>query len=338
MSFRLPNPTLFVLVGLVLVVALAVGQQHRGQSQSSQAVSFAQATAGVAAGANGEDVAGANGTVQPPPPGFPAPVDILQRAIAVLESRQSISARVRQNSEIFGRRPVGSGTYFEQRLPGVTLFRLEMRLQLDDQSSSLLQVCDGRYIWDYRQICTQESVVRIDLDRVNHDLEEAGKWQPGYMGSLPGMGGLPRLMRALGSNFNFVRADQTFLRRQSPAWRLEGLWTPAKLAQLLPEQAKSIQGGKAPNLSKLPKQVPDRVVVFLGADDLFPYRIEYHRQPDKKEPPGAISDKMMSEIDFYEPVFDVPIPPGRFFYNPPQNVAQTDETDKFLIGMGLKPK
>ncbi len=261
MSFRLPNPAIFVLVGLVLVVALTVVQQHRGESQSTQPASVSQPTAGVAAGANG--------TLQPPPPGSPTPADIFRRAVTLLESRQSISARVRQTSEIFGRRPLGSGIYLEQRLPGVTLFRLEMRLQLDDQPSSLLQVCDGHYVWNYRRIFQQETLVRIDLDRVNRHLEEAGKWQPGWMGGLPALGGLPRLMQALGSNFNFTRADQTLLRNQVPAWKLEGLWTPARLEQLLPEQAKSIQGGKAPNLSSLPSQVPDRVVVFLGMDDLF---------------------------------------------------------------------
>jgi hypothetical protein len=329
MSFRLPNPTIFVLAGLVLFVALTVVQQHRGQSQSTQSASIAQPTAGAAAGANG--------TLRSPPPGSPTPGNIFQRAITLLESRQSISARVRQSSEVFGRRPVGSGIYLEQRLPGVTLFRLEMRLQLDDQPSSLLQVCDGHYIWNYRQILQQETLVRIDVDRVNHHLEEAGKWQPGYMGSLPGLGGLPRLMQAIGSNFNFTRADQTLLRSQVPAWRLEACWTPAKLERLLPEQARAIQGGKSPNLSNLPKQVPDRLVIFLGMDDLFPYRIEYLRQPDKKESSEATSDKMMTEIDFYNVAFDVPIPPTRFLYNP-GNLPPTDETDKFLNAMGLGGK
>ncbi len=338
MSFRLPNPTILVLAGLVLVVALMVVQQYRGQFQSSQPISVAQPTAGVAAGANGFGVAaGANGTVQSPPPGTPAAADIFQRAIARLESRQSISARVRQNNEIFGRRPVGSGIYLEQRLPGVTLFRLEMRLQLDDQPSALLQVCDGHYVWNYHQILQQETLVRIDLDRVNHHLEEAGKWQPGCMAGLPAIGGLPRLVEALGSSFNFTRADQTLLRGQLSAWRLEGLWTPARLEQLLPEQAKSIQGGKTPNLSTLPKQAPDHVVVFLGMNDLFPYRIEYRRRPDKQGSPDAASDKMMTEIDFYDVAFDVPLPQSRFLYNP-GNLLPTDETDKFLHAMGVGGK
>jgi hypothetical protein len=265
-------------------------------------------------------------------------VDILQRAIAVLESRQSISARVRQSSDIFGRHPLGSGIYLEQRdqqRPDVTLFRLEMRLQLDGQPSSLLQVCDGHCIWSYREIFQQQTLVRIDLDQVNRKLAEAGKWQPGGMGSLPTLGGLPRLLQAVSSNFHFARAEQTLLRSQVPAWRLEGLWTPAKLERLLPEQAKSIQGGKTPDLSNLPKQVPDRVVVFLGMDDLFPYRIEYRRQPDKKESPEAASDKMMTEIDFYDVAFDAAIPSSRFLYSP-GSLPPADETEKFLGTLGLK--
>jgi hypothetical protein len=255
----------------------------------------------------------------------------------VLQSRQSISARVRQNNDIFGRRPVGSGIYLEQRAPTVTLFRLEMRLRLDDDFSSLLQVCDGHYIWNYNQIFAQETLVRIDLDRVNQRLEEAGKLQPPSPASLLGVGGLPHLMQSIGSSFNFVQADQTRLRGQVPTWQLEGLWTPAMLAQLLPEQAKAIQGGKAPDLSRLPSHAPDRVVVFLGADDLFPYRIEYHRQLDKKASPEATSDRIMTEIDFYDVAFDVPIPPSRFIYSP-GNLPPADGTDKFLSAMGLGPK
>jgi hypothetical protein len=343
MSFRLPNPTIFVLASLVVVVALTVVEQRRGQSQSPQPVSVAQPTAGVAAGANGTVqptagvAAGANGTVQPTPTGSPNPVDVFQRAIAVLESRQSISARVRQNCDIFGRHPVGSGIYLEQRLDGVTRFRLEMRLLLDDQPSSLLQVCDGRFIWTYRQMLQQETLSHVDLERVNHKLAEGGKLQPGGMGSLPIIGGLPRLLQTTCSNFNFARADQTLLRGQVPAWRLEGLWTPARLQRLLPEQAKSIQAGKPPNLSSLPRQVPDRIVVFLGMDDLFPYRIEYHRQPDKRESPEAASDRIMAEIDFYDVAFDVPIPPTQFLYNPGR-LQPTDETDKFLGTLGLGGK
>jgi hypothetical protein len=212
-----------------------------------------------------------------------------------------------------------------------------MRLRLDDDFSSLLQVCDGHYIWNYNQIFAQETLIRIDLDRVNQRLEEAGKSQPPPTGGLSGVGGLPRLMQSIGSSFNFVRADQTRLRGQVPTWRLEGLWTPARLAQLLPEQAKAIQGGKAPDLSRLPTHAPDRVVVFLGADDLFPYRIEYHRQLDKKASPAATSDRIMTEIDFYDVAFDVPIPPSRFIYSP-GNLPPTDGTDQFLSAMGLGRK
>jgi hypothetical protein len=319
MSFRLPNPTLFVLAALVLAVVVAVAQQHRGQPPSPQVVSAAQST------------------TPAPPPGTPTATEVFQRAVALLQSHQSLSARVALSSDIFGRRPLGSGIYHEQRIPGVTLFRLEMRLQLDGQPSGLLQVCDGHHIWIYRQILQQDSLVRIDLDRVNHALGEAGRWQPGNMGGLPAIGGLPRLLQGIGSNFNLARVDRFLLRGQIPAWRLEGLWTTARLAQLLPDQAKAIQAGKAPNLFKLPKHLPERVLVFFGMDDLFPYRIEYCRRPDKKESSDVAADKIVTQIDFYEPAFDAPIPPGRFDYMP-GNLPSTDETDKFLAALGVGKK
>ncbi len=46
---------------------------------------------------------------------------------------------------------------------------------------------------------------------------------------------------------------------------------------------------------------------------------------------------MMTEIDFYDVAFDVPIPPIRFLYNP-GNLPPTDETDKFLNAMGVGGK
>ena len=50
-----------------------------------------------------------------------------------------------------------------------------------------------------------------------------------------------------------------------------------------------------------PSYLPDRVVLILGQDDLFPYRIEYRRAVDKKGGPSADDEgRLLVSIDLDE--------------------------------------
>ena len=94
-----------------------------------------------------------------------------------------------------------------------------------------------------------------------------------------GLGGLEETLRNLSAQFRFYQVNDASLgadRRTA----LVGLWTDALVLQMLPDQKVAIEGGKSPDLSRLAPHVPDHVVLLLGPDDLFPYRIEFRRSTD----------------------------------------------------------
>jgi hypothetical protein len=264
----------------------------------------------------------------------------VEQAIHALESRRSVSARIRQRVDLFGHKPVGSGTYFEQRVENEPYprFRLSLRVRLGEQSSTLLQICDGRRSWTYGELDGSETLSRIDVDRVQRVLEEKGDaGRLSVMGKWPGLGGLPRLLRGLHANFKFTPVGQTRLSDQLTAWTLRGEWNREMLTKLLPGQKEAIDQGKPPDWSRLPEHLADHVVLYLGTADRFPYRIEYRRRdPDRKEGPSGPQSKAIGTLEFRQVDLAASIPPGRFDYQP-GDVEWTDQTDRFLEDLGLGP-
>ncbi len=273
----------------------------------------------------------------PQPPGAPQSVAslqaqrILERAILNMEGRRSVSAQVRQSIDLFGKQPLGVGVYLEQRSESGLLFRLEMRIQAGTEPSSLTVVCDGPHLWSYRAFgkegAEEQTLERVDVLRVARALEDAGRMpRPGTIGDWPGLGGLDRLLRGIRGAFKFDTVEQIQLRQQMPVWRLCGEWRGTDGAE---------DAGAAPakplDLKSLPPQVPPRVAIYLGQEDLFPYRIEY--LGDGGSGP-ARSTKPLVTIDFYEVSLNVAIPPTRFIYKP-GGLEYTDETKAFLRRMGV---
>jgi len=261
--------------------------------------------------------------------------ELLKHAILTLENRPSVSARIRQSVDLFGHKPVGSGVYLEQRSEGKPLFRLEMRMQLGSEPSSLLHVCDGRHLWQYRKIREAETLSRIDVGRVAEALEESGKLHEiAKVGYWPGLGGLPRLLRGLYAAFDFTSVEETRLADQIPVWRLRGEWKQARLAKLLPEEDLA-ETGKPVDFSRLPPHLPDHVLVFLGKTDEFPYRIEYRRRaPNGHQTENDSGGRAVVTVELHQVDFNAPIHPTRFLYNP-GDLEYSDDTDHFIKSLGL---
>ena len=157
---------------------------------------------------------------------------------------------------------------------------------------------------------------------------------------LPGLGGLPKLLRGLDANFLFTTAERGRYAEtpttQRAMWRLQGGWQPAQLPRLLPKQAAAIAEGKPADLRQLPRYLPDRVVLFLGFDDLFPYRIEYRRAVDKKgDSAAADKGRLLVSIDLDEVTLNAGIDRTRFVYNPGSG-EPVDQTGAFLQSLGAK--
>ena len=261
-------------------------------------------------------------------------------AVRTLEGRNGVSARIRQRIDLFGKQFVGSGVYFQQRAGSDHLIRLELRILVGNQQSSLLQVLappnsDGHYLWTYRKLPDGEKLSRIDLVRAARALKKA-ETMPGRgtEGTLVGFGGLPKLLRGLQAAFDFDTVQPARFDRLA-VWTLRGHWKPDRLAKILPDQKAAIEAGEPADLSKLPDHLPDHVVLMLGQEDLFPYRIEYRRGIARKEG-GEKDSRALVTMELFDVKLDVPIDRTRFIYNP-GNTRFVDETDSFLSSLGTTP-
>jgi hypothetical protein len=347
MAARLPIlPALWILaVGPILAggCGRAPGTRTAGPADgSSAAVSsggFAPASGGRRPGAS---PAGRGSPVplrgpNDEPAGSPRGQAILEAAVQALDSRRCVSARIRQQVDMFGKQLVGSGVYFQEWAGGDYLIRLELRIQVGDRVSSLLQVLsppspEGRYLWTCRKMPGDEKLTRIDVVRATRALEKAENTpRLGPEGSGVALGGLPKLLRNLQAAFDFDSAQQGRFGRL-PVWRLQGRWKPERLGKILPEQKAAIEAGEPPDLNQLPEHLPDCVVLMLGQEDLFPYRIEYRRGIAGKAGRQDASRALVT-MELFDVKLDVPIDRTRFIYNP-GNMKFSDETDSLLSSLG----
>jgi hypothetical protein len=287
---------------------------------------------------------GLNTTERLPPAavtGAPAPPQaqsLLPLAVQAIEARDSISTRVRYEAYLFDKHMIGSGSYQEQHRDGKNLLRLELRTQLGDRLSSLVQVCDGRYLWTYRNSPSETKLFQIDLARVASALKDAqNPPESRDLGILPGLGGLPKALHALEAAFDFSKIEQgRWGQRKQLVWRLTGQWKRAQLIKILPNQAATIESGQPADLSKLPEPLPDQVVVLLGQEDLFPYRFEYRRElTEKPSNPNEPTSRPLVTMDLYEVSFNVPIDATQFIYNP-AGLQPIDQTQRYLDSLGGK--
>jgi hypothetical protein len=257
------------------------------------------------------------------------PEELLRRSIEMIEGRHSISAEVTHCIDIFGQKLVGKGTYCEQRSGPHPLVRFELKTPTGDSESLLLQVCDGRHMWNYRVLMGQPRLDRVDLELLAKTVRRRGGAGQGGtgLGDTITLGGIPALLRSIQESFAFDLAESESL-YDMPVWRLRGRWRPARLATLLPEQAEAIQQGRVVSaagevdLTRLPERLPDHIYIWLGKDDLFPYRIEYCRTEN-----GSGESRAIVAMQFLQVSFNVPLDPKCFVFRP-GSVPVTDRTSE----------
>ena len=258
---------------------------------------------------------------------------LLRQAIFALESRHSISAEIGLQVDLFDKHLLGRGVYREDRSGPHPLVRLELKMPLGDAMGTLVQVCDGEYLWTYRQLHDDGKLTRVNLARVAKALEQEGETgEPDSMGQIAALGGLPRMLRGLENAFHFDASHSDAFHEDSvqetvlhgvPVWRLCGRWKPDRLAKILPGKK------DATRLDTLPPHLPDRVVLMLGKQDLFPYRIEYRRGGGRDGRPESPPGRTLVAVQLLNVSLNVPIDPAMFVYRPGA-VTVSDRTESFI--------
>lgn len=281
----------------------------------------------------------------PPEPARPTvaaptevPGDLISQAAAQLLREPTFQAKLRQRFALFGQALAGSGTYLHKRSPRGLLLRMEWKLPVGGQLTSVQQICDGRFLWVRRDLPPSVVLSRVDLQRVQWALQTAPQPRPADSGfQAMSFGGLPRLLEDLSANFDFPPARSATV-EGVPVWIVEGTWKPDRLTQML-------SGGKddaaAPSVhvaSRLPSHLPHRVQAVIGKQDLIPRRIDYLRDPAATDagPPAIAQPVHMATIEILEPIRGEPIDDHLFTYEPGQQEV-IDHTDMFVESM-LSPK
>ncbi len=263
----------------------------------------------------------------------PTSSQILTEAAASLARHRSVAASMRQRIDLYGRRLVGSGSYRQLQTGTDLLFRLELKVPVGETLASLLQVCDGRYLWTYRVLPDKQveqgldaSLSAVDLNRVREM-----SFTP-RVGSVNfGLGGLPGLLNQTAHVFDFRRARRSVL-HGTPVWILSGeirqeVWRQLGGAETAGEGGANLE------------HVPDLVNVAVGTDDLFPYQFEFRKtRPDEPSLGAAMIARSDSwpimTLELFEVQIDVPVDPEIFSFRPP-NFQIDDVTEEFLANERL---
>ena len=261
------------------------------------------------------------------------PPALLEAAQRALQSRGAIAAQVRHEVHLFDKDLAGFGSYLEHRQGLAHRVRMELRIQLGDQTSTFLQVCDGDFVWTYRRLRDDARLSRIDVGRVKRALQKAQRTsnhrQMAGTDLLPSLGGLPRLLQGLQDSFDFTRAEPAQLGKQKrPVWKLHGRWKTEQLVKLLPGQEASLRQGRPADLSKLPLHPPDRVILSLGQEDGFPYRVDYRRT-------GTDGSRALVTMELFDVHYPRDVDLRHFVYNP-GDLEYSDRTDGYLESLGVE--
>lgn len=265
--------------------------------------------------------------------------ELLATAIRNADARQSVTAQLHLTISLFGQQMVGSGSYLEQGYTTTRQARFDASIQLGGRAATLLDVCDGRNIWYLRECGNDRVLSWIDLSRVSAAVANTTPPLPdGLMTIWSRALGFGKTLRRINDGFRFHDVESTEL-EQVPMWRLTGVWRPETLGRIVPAQQEKLAQGKPPNYAAIGPQIPDHVVVYLGKEDFFPFRWEFHRCYSFGMPRTPLkargSDTLMLAVQWSRVTFNLPLDPVYFTYNP-GGVKPTDLTLPILRHYGLK--
>lgn len=286
----------------------------------------------------------------------------LLMAIARLEQRASVTARIQHEANVEGLLLVGKGEYLQQGRGTSRHVRWLLESQNEGVRASLLQSTDGSFLWTDRHIATGRHIQRVDLWQLRRMnkliMDEEGDGNsvqsaPFSPQLAAGFGGLPMLLESLRTHFEFTspgvfRAPASLGLGSQPVLGLIGRWRLESLAAVVADltdvdQQQLTSAAMTERLEQrlasgqLPKRLPLNVLILLGQHDLFPYLIEYRAADDllasEDLPPQSLfqlSRQPMARLEFFDVVFDRDISTVEFIYEPPVEPAWYDGTDTYV--------
>lgn len=330
MKYKLP-----ILTGLVLVGFILYGAENAYQSTSifpklnAQTASTVENNSslniGIPVDADGNPM---DTTAQPQEKTQAAAEElltdskaILKRAIVQLHSESRFQASVRHKIHMFDQQLVGTGHYRQFGNDSIKRLRFELKTQVGEKTSSVIQVCDGRHLWTRENLTEGTTLSRIDVRFIQDELAEyerdngVGKFTANW-GANIAMGGLPRLLTSIDLCFDF-RSVKEATYEDIPVWVMVGTWK-SEVKERIIEQFNSG--------TQLPAHLPDAVQLVLGRD------VEYKFIPREIQYLRILADqtaKPMVSLQLYDITRLVDMNSSQFEYQRGEQVI-VDRTQAFL--------
>jgi hypothetical protein len=207
-------------------------------------------------------------------------------------------------------------------------------------------VCDGRFLSIRRVLPGGTTVGRVDLSQIRAAIDRSGRqaWTDASTNWMA-LGGLPRLLASVTEHFVFS-APQPNRVDNTPVWTVEGRWKQKQkqkekhLASLSSEQNGPVLAGAPVDATQAPPHLPDRVLVVLRKDDLFPVRIDFRRSASDARNSGGSSggeSQSMVVLEFLEILVPARLDDSQFQYQPGKEQV-VDHTELYLQTLKWVPE
>lgn len=271
-------------------------------------------------------------------PATPAEL-LIDAAKTKLAQLKSCAANIEENVDMLNQHITLKGQYFMAPQYRV-YFRLSLG-KLADSAGTTLQVCDGETLWDYQAILESQVyhkfsikpvMERLNSPDIDPKLRDQFKEGMGFAGPETLLTGLRRL-------FRFGQEKEEAKIGDRPVYVLRGEWKDRK-GLTGPDQRQVNATGM------LPPYIPKLVVLHLGKDDGWPYKVELLGQAPtslydtRKRGPDGRPIGSRSSIESVAPTkivleyTDVKLNPtldiGQFAFQAPSTAPVDDGTDMIV--------
>ncbi len=263
----------------------------------------------------------------------------IDEAIKRVRAVQSVSADLRVSADMLDQKFSLKGQY--QKAPGNRVYLLLTVVGLADAKGTVLQVCDGKTIWDFSQVIDTQTCNRLTLKPILDALNKPecdAEFRENILSGL-GFAGPEALLTGLRKSFLFDQMREGDLDGK-PVLILNGTWKDTTLPI-------GPNGMVFSNFAPLPPYVPGLVSLTLGKDDDWPYQIAFEgrmptqletRKSEERElgPDGRPKGRKLSgqagkptkiSLTYSNVKLNPEIPDKTFAFTPPAGIKVQDGTD-----------
>ena len=250
-------------------------------------------------------------------------VSFLAEVSRQISKSPPIGLSIELSGRLFGQVVEASGNYYQMG-QGSHKSRIELSFGSDPGSPTVIQLCDGRFVYKLQTFGNQHSLEFVDLQRVRKKAggHGGGLSPTGWVAS----GGIASMFQHLASAFNFGEIEPV----DSNSVVMRGSWDEDALRQIVGLEGDPEQGEAWPgNWKQIPAQLPHAVELVFRRDEnqnYFPKRIKFLKfvSPDEVN-----ETRPMVELNFSAPRLLADVS-DRYFVVNSTDLDSVDLTNQYI--------